>query len=161
QANSLHVTDKKAISGHNAEHAGFGILVFKFRRNDLLNALWSAAGPDDSNIADTNVFDLMPGNSTDYARILRGTVLSDDVGNIDVANRADRGFVSRNAATIAKTYENRQAADLAHRDIADADVVDNRAIHRFQCQALATIKDTVRNGDILESSIGFCAKLDA
>src|SRR5262249_28968825 len=56
--------------------------------------------------------------------------------------------------------EDRAVGDIAHGDVADADVFQQCAVHGLERQPPAGIEDAVGDGDVFESAVGFGAKLD-
>jgi catalase (peroxidase I) len=56
---------------------------------------------------------------------------------------------------------NRRADDVAHRKVVNRDVFEERAIDRFERQALAAFEHAIGNRDVAEASVRFRAELDA
>ena len=90
-----------------------------------------AAAGHDANVVQPHIFDRMTGQAGDDDRITRVDIRGDDVADRHAADRADRRALGP-ARAIAEAEENRGVRDLAHRDIRDRHVLDDRAVDALE-----------------------------
>ena len=107
----------------------------------------------------------MARDAGDVGAVLACGVVADDVGNEDAAQGADDGGLICGALGAAEARpeaeEEGAGDDVAHGDVGDGNVFDERAVDGLKREAVATFKDTVGDGDVDEATVGFCSALDA
>ena len=153
------------MRGQRAKHSRLGILVLILGNLDLHLVGGASSDVLDIDIRDLEVFNGVAGNASDVGAVAGGGVVTGDVGEKDAAQRADDGaLVARAlgpAQARAEAKEDRAADNVAHGDVGDGDVFQQRAVDRFESESLAALEDAVGDGDVLESAVGLGAALDA
>ena len=67
----------------------------------------------------------------------------------------------QSAHAPAETEKERDIDRIAHGDVADGHVFEQSAIDRLERDAATRIGNTIRDGNVAETAVGFCAELDA
>ena len=80
---------------------------------------------------------------------------------ISTRRNAPTGNSLRPAHARSQTKEDRRRGDIAHRNVGDGDVFEQRAIDGFERQSLAAFEHAVGDGDVLEPAVRLRPELDA
>src|SRR5207248_188654 len=115
---------------------------------------------NDTDVAESDVFDRMVGNSDDQGAGAGFVVVHDDVADADASQMADGG-AGRGVEAAGEAQEKRGLTVVAHGDVGDRDVFQVAAVHVDQRQAVTVIERTVGNGDVAEAADGFGAEFDS
>src|ERR1035438_2186081 len=154
------MTDVETVRRHGAEHIRFGIACLFFGRLDRRLFFRAAALVPHLHVADRDVLDGMTRNPADDGAEPGDGIGTDQVADDDSLEGA-HGSARRPAHAAAQAQEDRRAHDIAHRDVRDGYVFQQRAIHGFQGESLTPLENAVRDGDVTEAAIRFGAEFDS
>src|SRR6266571_6271453 len=120
------VPDEEAVRGQRAEHVVLRVRVFQFGR--VLHRVAGREAPHQvlAHVADPDVLDVLPRDARDRRRVSRVGVVHRDVADAHPAQRADLD-TGRAAHAGAEPKEQRRL-DVAHREVADRDVLQQPAV---------------------------------
>src|SRR5690349_7431407 len=126
------MSNEKGIGRRVAKTAGLRITIALFLGNLALSLLRSSSPAMlDDNVAQLHVFDQVSGKSGDDRRNTRSGIRTNDVADDDPPQRSDRNAFGA-AHAIAETQKNRAIIDVAHADVVDSHVFEQRAVYSFQ-----------------------------
>ncbi len=111
-------------------------------------------------IFEFHVFDRMTGNSRNDGADAGSGVRTNQITNQNSAKRAN-GDARGPAHARTQAHEDRCGHNVAHRDVGDHDVFQQRAVDGLKREAKAAVEDAIGNGDVTEAAIRFRAELDA
>ena len=120
-----------------------------------------ATGGLDVDVGEFDVFDIEVGDAAEDGAVLHRGVVALEVADKDTAKRAYVGGLFGAAQARSETEEDGAGDEIAHRDVGDGDVFEERAIFGFKSDALAALEDAVGDGGVDEAAVGFCSELDA
>src|SRR5579884_1116321 len=155
-----NVPEIEAISRHGAEHGRLRVGVLSFRRLDRRIFACAATLIVNDDVAQTNVLNFMAGNAAEDRAEPPAGIVSNQIADADAPQPSD-GSTCRPAHAAAQTHENGQVGNAAHRDVADGNIFQQRAIHGLQRQSAAVLKNAVRDGNVPEPAVRFRTALDA
>jgi len=154
------VADKHALGGNRAEHPRLGVGLLLLGRHSQAILLAITALVVDVDVVQRYILDQRARNTADDRRIARVGIEDIDMADAHALHHT-HGRTLGAAQTCTQAQEDRRIDNIAHRDIADHDILQMTAIDRLQGQATATLEDAVRDGDVLESATRLRAELDA
>src|SRR4029077_16509583 len=158
--NPFHVADEESVGWHRAEPVGLRVGVLDVGRLNGGVFPGAAALVENENIAEFHILDGVPWNAGNDACLVRSAMRDDDVADVHASQFANRdSFRAPHAA--AQAEKQGDIGDIAHCDITDGNVFQQRAVHRLQRDSPAIVNDTVRYRDISESPVGLRPQLDS
>src|SRR5208282_2178621 len=120
----------------------------------------SAPAVLDVDVIQLDVFDRVAGNAAKDRAQLRIGIRADQIADQHAAQRTDR-HASGTAHAAAEAQEDGCRGNVAHGDVGDGDVFQQRAVDGFESESLTGFEDAVGNCDVLEGAVRFGAELDA
>src|SRR6185437_6558356 len=113
--------------------------MFIFGRGDGSLLLCAAALMLDQDMMQLYVFNIEAGHSANDAAIARDCVGADHVADKDAPQRSGVGGTGGAAQAAAEAQENGSGRDVAHGDVGDGYILEQRSVYCFQRQPLAAL----------------------
>src|SRR6267142_6456253 len=102
----------------------------------------------------------MTGDAANNGCILWIGVVDDDVTDDNASQSAHCGLLFGPTRAIAEPQKDWRVADIAHSDVCNRHVFEQRSVNGLEGEAPGVIKDTIGDGDVLEAAVRFSTKLD-
>ena len=102
----------------------------------------------------------MSRNSGNARALRRGRIGTNDIANEEPLDRSDRNPL-RSTHAGAQPNKNWAFDNIAHADVGDSHIFEQRTIHTLQRYAATSIEHTIGDGNSLKAPIRFRAKLDS
>jgi len=158
---AFYMSNEKPVGRRIPEPPRFGIPVaLLFRGLKLGLFCGAAAAMFNQDVAELHVFNRMAGQAGAQRGDVRDRIRTDDITD-DHAAKSPNRHTFRTAHSVAKTHKDRSVDYVAHADVVDCDVFEQRAIHGFEGDAVAAVQDAVRDRDAFETSVRFGSEFDA
>src|ERR1051325_3497392 len=109
--------DEKPVRRQITKHRGLGIDRLALGRIERGLLLRSTSLRIDANVVKPHVFNLVTRYATDNGRVLRISVIDNDVTDDPASHRADFRRIFWTTITRSEPQEDRRVADVAHRDV--------------------------------------------